>query len=632
MKTKCIICLFCLATALILMHSCDDSAAPYDINTDASAYGDGSLDNPYTIEGAQLNQNAQYAWVCAYIVGYIPASDDGSYTLSDAVYTADGATTSNFVIASSAENQDINDCMAVQLPSGAIRDSLNLSDNPDNLGKQVCLYGTMERYFGSEGVKNVTAAIIDSVEIGNMPEDQDDGEALFSETFSSGLGDFTIYNVTLDEGLGSEIWTHSSSDSCACATAYSNYVDYVPAESWLVSPTIDLTEASAAALSFDHAGRYFDDISSNVTLWIANASEGDPDTNTWAQLPIPNYPDGDSRTFVSSGDIDLNAYLEQAVKIAFRYYCSANAGSYEVKNFLVEERNADEETEEDSGSSEDEPYSVAEAIAAYDADETQADTWVKGYIVGYVSSISLSESSAVFSADDAATTNIMLADETDETDYTNCLIIQLPSGDVREALNLSDNPDNLGRKVTLCGSLERYFGTYGLKSVTEYSFEDGNDNEEDTDSYDSFTQVASISSGVYLIVAQVGSTYYIAKNIRSSYSYDYLDVSSISDCGSAISGFDSDEHTFTFTLASNGSYTIQCEDGRYLYMTGSYTSFNVDDSPSSGQYFDVEPNSDGTFTITNTSTSKWMQYNSSYCSYGIYDTEKGTLPYLFLKD
>lgn len=766
MKTKSIISLFCLAIALILIHSCDDIAAPYDINTDTSIYGDGSLDAPYTIEGAQLNQSAQYAWVCAYIVGYIPTSDDGSYTISDVVYGTDGAAVSNFVIASSAESEDINDCMAVQLSSGTIRDSLNLSDNPDNLGKQVYLYGTMERYFGSEGVKNVTAAILDGIEIGDMPEDEEESDALFSETFSSSLGDFTIYNVTIDEGLGSEIWTHSSSYSCAYATAYSDYVDYVPAESWLVSPTIDLTEASAATLSFDHAGRFFNDIASDITLWIANASEGDPDTGTWTQLSIPNYPDGDSWTFVSSGDIDLNSYLEQAVKIAFRYYCTTDAGSYEVKNFLIEERNAEASDDEDGNSSEDDPFTVAEAIAAYDADEAQADTWVKGYIVGYVSGMSLNSSSAifsaddcdvatnllladnpdetdytnclviqlpsgsvrealnlednpdnlgktvtlcgslekyfgtyglksvseyvledgdsdeeesgdnsqsnpytvadalsiydsstalddtwvtgyivgyvsgmnlstttaVFSADDAVTTNMMLADDVDETDYTNCLIIQLPSGDVREALNLSDNPDNLGRKVTLCGSLEKYFGTCGLKSVSEYSFEDDGNNDDDVDSYASFTQVTTMSSGVYLIVAEVGSTYYIAQNIQSSYSYDYLDVTSITHCGSTISGFDSDEHTFTFTLASNGYYTIKCEDGRYLYMTGSYTSFNVSSSPSSSQYFDVEPNSDGTFTITNTATNKWMQYNSSYSSYGIYDEDKGTMPYLFLKD
>lgn len=289
-------------------------------------------------------------------------------------------------------------------------------------------------------------------------------------------------------------------------------------------------------------------------------------------------------------------------------------------------------SDEESLNSQTNPYSVAEALSIYDSSSALEDTWVTGRIVGFVSKTILSASSAVFSAVDATTTNMMLADNADETDYTNCLIIQLPSGDIRDALNLCDNPDNLGRKVTLCGSLERYFGTCGLKSVSEYSFEDDGTDTDESSSYASFTQATSICSGVYLIAAKTDSTCLIAQNIRSSYSYDYLSVTSIPLSGSAISDFDSDGHTFTFTFASNACYTIQCEDGRYLYLTGSYERFNASSSPDSGQYFDVQPNGDGTFTITNTEKGKWMQYDPTYSRFGIYNTEKGTMPCLFLKD
>lgn len=635
MKIKNIIRLVCTVTALFLIHACDDVPAPYNIDTDASVYGDGTLENPYTTTGAMLNQSAQYAWVKAYIVGYIPTSDDGSYTISDVVYSTEGAATTNLVISSSYTQQDINDCMAVQLPSGDIRTALNLSDNPTNLNKEVYLYGTLERYFGGEGIKNVTCAILDGEVIGEMPADES-ADVIFSETFASSLGDFTIYNVNIDASLGSEVWTYNSSYSCAYATAYSNYNNYA-AESWLISPAIDLTDVSAATLTFDHVGRYFSSITSDITLWIANATADDTDATAWTQLTIPNYPDGESWTFVESGDIDLSTYIGQSVKIAFKYVStSTKAGSYELKNFLVEQRQTEQSTTEEENQEEQDTisnaYTVAQAIAAYDASNAQADVWVKGYIVGYVTA-----NTAVFDSEGAVTTNLMIADSADETDYTNCLIIQLPSGTVRTAFNLSDNPGNLGAFVTLLGSLEKYFGTAGLKSVTDYTIEgasdNSNDNQQDGQAGTTFTKAYSISDGIYLIAANVSNQYKVAENLSSSYTYGYLYTTDITSTASTISFDDPDELTFTFTSTSDGYYTITDSYGRYLYMSGSYNSFNVSSTqPSSGYLWDVTIDSDGYATITNTTAQKYIQYSTTYSSYGCYSYSNGTLPYLFKQD
>ena len=47
--------------------------------------------------------------------------------------------------------------------------------------------------------------------------------------------------------------------------------------------------------------------------------------------------------------------------------------------------------------------------------------------------------------------------------------MQLPAGDVREALNLVDNPENLGRRLYVKGDLvEAYYGIPGIKNVTEF--------------------------------------------------------------------------------------------------------------------------------------------------------------------
>ncbi len=49
--------------------------------------------------------------------------------------------------------------------------------------------------------------------------------------------------------------------------------------------------------------------------------------------------------------------------------------------------------------------------------------------------------------------------------------VQLPAGDVRNAVNLKDNPGNLGKEVLLKGNLEAYFGAKGLKSVSAYKID-----------------------------------------------------------------------------------------------------------------------------------------------------------------
>ncbi|MGN1214631.1 MAG: DUF6359 domain-containing protein [Candidatus Cryptobacteroides sp.] len=49
--------------------------------------------------------------------------------------------------------------------------------------------------------------------------------------------------------------------------------------------------------------------------------------------------------------------------------------------------------------------------------------------------------------------------------------VKLVSGDIRNALNLVDNPTLLGRKVYLKGDLvSAYYGIPGIQNITEFSF------------------------------------------------------------------------------------------------------------------------------------------------------------------
>ena len=110
---------------------------------------------------------------------------------------------------------------------------------------------------------------------------------------------------------------------------------------------------------------------------------------------------------------------------------------------------------------------VADALAAY-VDGERLPVVVTGYIVGYVNGNAAGDAgeNCVFDAEGCEQrTNILIANDPYETDYMKCLAVQLPNNDIRAALNLVDNSDNLNKKVVVKGSLEKYLGIAGLKDI-----------------------------------------------------------------------------------------------------------------------------------------------------------------------
>lgn len=48
--------------------------------------------------------------------------------------------------------------------------------------------------------------------------------------------------------------------------------------------------------------------------------------------------------------------------------------------------------------------------------------------------------------------------------------VELSTGKVRDALNISENPFNIGKKIVVRGNLERYYSAPGLKNPKEFTF------------------------------------------------------------------------------------------------------------------------------------------------------------------
>lgn len=263
------------------------------------------------------------------------------------------------------------------------------------------------------------------------------------------------------------------------------------------------------------------------------------------------------------------------------------------------------------------PYNCASVIAG----TTGSNVWVKGYIVGSVTDKAID--SAVFGASPASTTNIIIADNADETDITKCVPVQLPAGDVRTALNLDANPGNYKAEVTLMGNLEKYFGQAGVKSVSAFTITGGSSvTPPPAGDNVTFKAVTSITSGKsYLIVAENRA----AKLITTNYGYlQCVDVT-------ANNGIIEADPANAFTIeTTTGGYTIKQSDGRYLFMTGDYNSFNVSDNPTEGQVWSITF-TDGNAVISNNFKSKTIQYDTQYKSYGAYPDVRGVYPVLYEK-
>ena len=290
-----------LVCILAGLASCSEDYAQTPVITPEGGLGDGSAVNPFTATQVLNGTTVRQGWVTGYIVGWVNTGISNALDSQTATFTTPATVASNLLLAASPDEKDFEKCIPVQVPTGDLRAALNLKDNPGNLGKQVTLKASTERYFGkNEALKSLTA-----------------------------------YK-----------WGNQG----------------------------DSTE--------------------------------EPDTP------------------VTGGNGSADA-----------------------------------------------PFTIGQVLAG----QTGNGVWASGYIVGFIKSnpdgaSSLNEQWATFSADDAQPSNIMLADSPTEKDYTKCTAVNLPTGAIRAAINLKDNPGNLGKQVTVKGDLTKYFGVNGVKNLTAFAW------------------------------------------------------------------------------------------------------------------------------------------------------------------
>lgn len=206
---KIIYSLFVLAMAAFTFSSCEDVPAPYDMPTKPETpelTTDGTEANPYTVADAKIAATGTNVFVKAFIVGYVPDKALNEAIFGDAASAASAPT--NILVAASADETNVNNCMPIQLPPGAIRTALNLKDNPGNLKQEVILCGNIENYFGATGLKSVAYAKIGAKEFGTKPggstttPDTPAGEAKGTGTEADPFNSVAANNLATSLGSG----------------------------------------------------------------------------------------------------------------------------------------------------------------------------------------------------------------------------------------------------------------------------------------------------------------------------------------------------------------------------------------------------------------------------------------------
>ncbi|MBQ2438695.1 MAG: hypothetical protein II267_02255 [Paludibacteraceae bacterium] len=126
--------------------------------------GDGTVDNPYTVEDVIALNNTSKGphYVKGFIIGQVNGASIKGGLDTEAPFV--GSTNSDGTVATQGTNLmiasvagDTTTIVPVALPKGELRDAFNLIDHPEMLGVEVLICGSLEKYFGVPGIKSPTS-------------------------------------------------------------------------------------------------------------------------------------------------------------------------------------------------------------------------------------------------------------------------------------------------------------------------------------------------------------------------------------------------------------------------------------------------------------------------------------------
>lgn len=465
----------------------------------------------------------------------------------------------------------------------------------------------------------------------------------YSESFSSSLGEWTN-QTTSGEGA----WINDY--QTAKATGYDNASKVTTAGTYyLISPQISLEGVTEAHVAYEYILRYNKGDENQKVLISADYTD-DATMASWAVLKADHTEGADWVTF-ESADINIPAeYMGKTIRIAFYYNTNAESGStWEVRNFAIAEGKASEGGNDDN----EEPV---EPEGDNLIGNGGFEAWSGSTPTNWKSTTTASKGSTSQSTDaHSGSYAVKVAGTTSANNRLAYKEITLKAGTYQVHFFTKAATANGG---TACpgyaplnddGKLGQYaYGDYinnlSTDTWTEVSHEftlskqttinlvimcsknpgadilvddytltttDGGlvDSEggEDEGGEEEENPGDVTYSGKYVKVTEfTGAGTYLLVNgdqaftqLDATKTYGYMPAATVSISNGEIAASAATEAAKLTIAATDGGYTLQDASARYIYMKGTYNSFNIGTTATESYVWTITTNGDDTFSVTN---------------------------------
>ncbi|MBD0405114.1 DUF5689 domain-containing protein [Flammeovirga sp. EKP202] len=323
-----------LQLTLVSLDDIDFNEDRFDVEIELD--GEGTLENPYSIADISTLGTGNDVWVRGFIIGSVDgASIDAGFIPG----ATENSSASNFILASSKDETDPTNGIPVQLVSGSdVRAALNLKDNADKAGTEVWLFGNIETYFGTPGIKGTSKYSLDGEEEEVEPEPEPDFDGQGADILGSSLEGTTIDFTTYTVASFTE-WT--TSDKSASINAYGKG----KTEAWMISKTaltLEGTNLTAPRLLVTEELKYFTQFD-DVQILVSSdyTGTGNPNDATWTPVTTDEER-------ANGGKNILNITFTGTQYVAFKYSAADGTGggsmSWAVSTVKVGEKHEEGET------------------------------------------------------------------------------------------------------------------------------------------------------------------------------------------------------------------------------------------------------------------------------------------------
>ncbi len=329
------------SSGLVYTFNCSSQNADYFVLTNGS--GAGYLDQIVINYSGSTTTYSNYSTQCTACT---PVAATASYASSTKATTVGGTVTNTFTTNSNAtvsyasSNTSVatvaSDGTVTPLSAGTTTITATVPANTCFTGGASASYTLTVYNFNATAATDVTCSSftanwtsagaasysLDVFQETTTSTTTTEAATFYSKNFTSDISNWTVHNVS---GY-TNVWNYNSSYSCAYATSYVSGTRY-DAESWLISPSIDLTDAEDVTLTLTHVFRYSSDVSMKIST---------DNGSSWENLTLSPWATASSWTFGSS-TADLAGYKGETIKLAFVYIGNSTAcPTWEIQSISLE--------------------------------------------------------------------------------------------------------------------------------------------------------------------------------------------------------------------------------------------------------------------------------------------------------